>query len=113
MRASIRSTGRSTSTPQPSERTTPLFLLDGSNRPLGAGKIAVQAKRYAHPVSVSTIRDLYGTVISAGASKGVLITTATFSKQAEQFAQGKPIELLDGNALRNLIRTSTNVTGQA
>jgi restriction system protein len=44
--------------------------------PIRGGKILLQAKRYKNTVSVSIVRDLYGTVLNEGATKGILVTTA-------------------------------------
>ena len=37
--------------------------------PIRGGKIIIQAKRYTHTVSVSAVRDLYGTIHNEGANK--------------------------------------------
>jgi restriction system protein len=71
--------------------------------PIRGGKIVIQAKRYTNTVDVSSIRDLYGTVINEGAAKGILVTTADFGPEAHQFAKGKPLTLLNGNNLLHLL----------
>ena len=38
--------------------------------PIRGGKIVIQAKRYTNTVGVSAVRDLYGTVLNEGATKG-------------------------------------------
>ncbi|MGH2568059.1 MAG: restriction endonuclease, partial [Bacteroidota bacterium] len=58
--------------------------------PLRGGKIVIQAKRYTNTVSVSAVRDLYGTVMNEGATKGILVTTADYGPDAYEFAKGKP-----------------------
>jgi restriction system protein len=45
---------------------------------------------------VSSVRDLYGTVLNEGATKGILVTTSNFGPDARKFAQDKPLTLLDG-----------------
>jgi restriction system protein len=40
--------------------------------PIRGGKIVIQAKRYTNTVSVSSVRDLYGTIMNEGANKGIL-----------------------------------------
>ena len=70
---------------------------------LGLGKIIIQAKRYTNTVGVSAVRDLYGTLINEGASKGILITTSDYGSDAYKFAKGKPITLLNGNNLLHLL----------
>ena len=72
-------------------------------RPILGGKVVIQAKRYKHTVGVSAVRDLFGTVQNEGASKGILVTTSGYGKAAFDFAQGKPLELLDGANLLYLL----------
>lgn len=71
--------------------------------PISGGKIVIQAKRYTRTVGVSAVRDLYGTVMNEGASKGILVTTADFGPDAYQFANGKPLTLLSGGNLLHLL----------
>ncbi len=71
--------------------------------PILGGKIIIQAKRYTNVVGVSAVRDLYGTLINEGASKGILITTSDYGSDAHKFAKGKPITLLNGNNLLHLL----------
>jgi len=72
----------------------------------GFGKIVIQAKRYVNTVDVSAVRDLYGTVINEGATKGILVTTSKFGPDAVSFAHGKPLEFIDG---ANLVRLMGSV----
>lgn len=72
--------------------------------PLLSGLYVVQCKCWTQPVGVEVVRDLYGTVIARGANKGILVTSSTFSRQAIEFAQGKPIELIDGRMVVDLVR---------
>lgn len=71
--------------------------------PIKGGKIVIQAKRYTNPVSVSAVRDLFGTVVNEGANRGILVTTSSFGPDAYKFAQGKPLTLLDGSNLLALL----------
>jgi restriction system protein len=71
--------------------------------PIRGGKIVIQAKRYTNTVDVSAVRDLYGTVLSEGATKGIIVTTSGFGPDAHRFAKGKPLTLLDGNNLLYLL----------
>ena len=71
--------------------------------PIKGGKIIIQAKRYTDTVSVSAVRDLYGTVMSEGANRGILVTTASYGPDAYKFALGKPLTLLDGSQLLFLL----------
>jgi restriction system protein len=72
--------------------------------PIRGGKIVIQAKRYTDTVSVSAVRDLYGTILNEGANKGILVTTADYGPDAYEFAKGKPITLLSGSELLYLLQ---------
>lgn len=71
--------------------------------PIRGGKIVIQAKRYTNVVGVSAVRDLYGTVLNEGATKGILVSTADYGPDAYDFAKGKPLTLLSGNNLLHLL----------
>lgn len=71
--------------------------------PIRGGKIVIQAKRYTNTVGVAAVRDLYGTVINEGATKGILITTSDYGPDAFEFAKGKPLTLLSGGNLLHLL----------
>ncbi|MFI9565588.1 restriction endonuclease [Streptomyces rishiriensis] len=71
--------------------------------PIRGGKIVVQVKRYRNTVPPTAVRDLYGTVQDAGANKGVLVTTSGFGPGSHAFANGKPLELVSGADLVDLL----------
>ena len=76
---------------------------------LGLEKVYVQAKRYTSgSVGEPEIRNFSGSLDARGATKGVFITTSTFSSTARQTAQtisagSKFIRLVDGNELAQLM----------
>lgn len=78
-------------------------LIAFNHQPLLSGKYIIQCKRYAGSVGEPIIRDLYGVVMSERANKGILMTTGHFTKSAIAFAAGKPLELIDGPALKSLM----------
>ncbi|BCN29213.1 restriction endonuclease [Anaeromicropila herbilytica] len=71
--------------------------------PIRGGKIVIQAKRYTNTVGVSAVRDLYGTVMNEGATKGILVTTADYGSDAYEFIKNKPLTLLNGGNLLHLL----------
>ncbi|MGW0753152.1 restriction endonuclease [Streptomyces sp. NPDC002587] len=71
--------------------------------PIRGGRIVVQVKRYRNTVPPTAVRDLYGTVQDKGANKGVLVTTASFGPGSYTFANGKPLELVPGDKLVELL----------
>ncbi|WP_428505138.1 restriction endonuclease [Roseateles sp.] len=73
-------------------------------RPVLGGKVVIQAKRYRDTVGVSAVRDLYGTMLNEGASKGILVCTSGYGTDAYNFSKDKPLELIDGGGLLYLLR---------
>ncbi|WP_185893338.1 restriction endonuclease [Streptomyces sp. WAC08241] len=71
--------------------------------PISGGSIVVQVKRYRNTVPPSAVRDLFGTVQGAGANKGVLVTTSKFGPGSYTFANGKPLTLISGTELVDLL----------
>jgi restriction system protein len=71
--------------------------------PIRGGKIVIQAKRYTNTVGVAAVRDLYGTVLNEGATKGILVTTTDYGPDAYEFARNKPITLMNGSNLLYLL----------
>ena len=74
---------------------------------LGLEKVYVQAKRY-HEQSVDphAIRDFIGALDIKGATRGVFMTTSTFTKEARAVPTklaGKQIVLLDGEQMSKLM----------
>lgn len=72
---------------------------------LGLDVIYVQAKRWDSPVGAKTVREFLGALDQAGAKKGVLITTSTFTKDARAplGKTDKKIALIDGQMLAELM----------
>ncbi|WP_059005854.1 restriction endonuclease [Streptomyces specialis] len=71
--------------------------------PISGGRIIVQVKRYRNTVPPTAVRDLYGTVLGAGANKGILVTTSGFGPGSYAFAEGKPLTLISGPELVGLL----------
>lgn len=71
--------------------------------PIRGGKIVIQAKRYTNTVGVGAVRDLYGTVLNEGATKGILVTTSDYGPDSYAFAHGKPLVLLSGANLLHML----------
>jgi restriction system protein len=78
-------------------------------RPIFGGKVVIQAKRYKNTVGVSAVRDLFGTLQNEGASKGILVTTSGYGQASYDFANNKPIELIDGSNLLYLLAEYTGI----
>jgi restriction system protein len=74
---------------------------------LGLDRVYLQAKRYRPdaPVSEPEIRAFSGSLGAAKASKGVFVTTSSFTRPAKDFAQRHPFKmvLMDGAQLAALM----------
>jgi len=66
----------------------------------GSETILVQCKHWKMArVTERELRDFYGAMAATGAPRGIIVTTGEFAPNAQTFAEGKGIELMDGNAL--------------
>lgn len=76
---------------------------------LGLGRIYVQAKRYkeGNAVGPAAIREFVGALTNAGASKGVFVTSSTFTKASHDAlprgSSAARIALIDGQRLVKLM----------
>lgn len=74
---------------------------------LGLDRVYVQAKRYSPGTSVGRpdVQAFTGSLVGLGASKGVFVTTSTFSPQAAEFAARIPqrVILINGKRLTELM----------
>lgn len=78
-------------------------LIAYSKEPVFKGKYLIQCKHWQANIGEPVVRDLYGVVLSNNANKGIIITNSYFTKQAIDFAEGKNIELINGDTLKGLI----------
>lgn len=92
---------------------TKIFKADGDGgvdcvaydpKPVFGGKYVIQAKLYKMTVRPTAVRDLYGTMQHEGATKGILITTSGYGPSSYEFANGKPLQLIDGSGLLALCK---------
>lgn len=74
---------------------------------LGLDRVYVQAKRYAPLNSIGRpdVQAFVGSLVGLGATKGVFVTTSTFSPQARDFVKhlSQRIILIDGRHLADLM----------
>lgn len=71
---------------------------------LGLEKVYVQAKRWQSAVGRPEVQAFYGALRGQRASKGVFITTSTFTAQANDFARSvEQVILVDGHRLADLM----------
>lgn len=75
-------------------------------KPMIGGRYLIQCKRLAPDslVGAAIVREFYGALTAdRKAVKGILITTSGFTAQAREFAEGLPLELIDGDHLHILL----------
>ena len=64
----------------------------------------VQCKQYlARKVGVKVVREMFGLVAAEQAAGGIVITSGTFTRDAERFAAGKLLELVNGERLDQMV----------
>ena len=61
------------------------------------------------PAGAAAAHSLAGAVTAAGATKGILVATSGFEPDAHEAAAGRPVELLDGPALINLLAEHSGI----
>lgn len=72
----------------------------------GADRYLVQCKHWrALRVGVEPVRELYGVLHAQRAAGGFVVTSGRFTDEAKRFAEGREIELIDGDALARSIRS--------
>ncbi|PWB21248.1 restriction endonuclease [Comamonas sp. JNW] len=71
----------------------------------GGEKFLVQCKQWkAQRVGVATVRELYGVMAARGATGGFVVTSGRFSNDAQAFARGRNITLVDGPQLLAMVQ---------
>lgn len=103
-----RSRARTGSCARPSPRISALASVGRDRRSsssLSSNVIYVQAKRWQGSVGRPVIQAFVGALQGARASKGVMITTSTFTAEAQRYAEGVSprVILVDGRELAELM----------
>jgi restriction system protein len=70
----------------------------------GSETFLVQCKHWkAFKVPVNVVRELYGVMAAQGVAGGLVVTSGVFTAEAQAFARGCNIDLIDGQALKRMI----------
>ena len=77
-------------------------------RPLFGGPVVIYAAR-GRAVSAATAAGLAEEVAASGATKGILVAIDGYEVEAHEAVAGRPIELLDGPGLLNLLAEHSRV----
>lgn len=73
---------------------------------MGSDKYLVQCKQWKSiKVGVTVIREFFGVMAAEGAAGGFVVTSGTYTQEAQAFAQGRNIQLVDGTLLKHWIAT--------
>lgn len=71
----------------------------------GGEKFLVQCKQWkAQSVGVAIVRELYGVMAARGATGGFVVTSGRYSNDAQAFARGRNITLVDGPQLFAMVQ---------
>ncbi|MGA9343157.1 MAG: restriction endonuclease [Rhodanobacteraceae bacterium] len=71
----------------------------------GGAATLVQCKQWrAGQVGVKVVREMYGLMAHHGAAAAKIVAIGNYTAEAERFARGKPIELIDREALIAMVR---------
>ena len=67
----------------------------------------IECKRYSRPISSNKMRDFVGACVLGGKEvKGIYVTTSDFTNDAKSAAKRIGIQMVDGNKLMNMIKSS-------
>lgn len=73
----------------------------------------VQCKHWkTKRVGVAVIRELYGVMVSSGVAGGYVVTSGEFTEEAVSFSEGKPIKLVNGDALARMLGRELEVASE-
>ncbi len=74
-----------------------------------SNRYIVQCKQWHMvKVGVKVVREMFGTMHSVNAQGVIIITSGLFTQEAKNFANDKPIDLVEGNELAELIKNAQN-----
>jgi len=87
------------------------FDIDASrfDPKIGIIRTVVEAKRYSKAIEAEVVQSLYGVMLHEKAQEALAVTTSWFTPAAKRFAEGKPIRLIEGPELIELIKEHLGV----
>jgi len=85
--------------PQPDNCTDLSLRRDGHRK-------IVQCKHWKkQKVGLPVVREVYGEMVSQSANGAVIVTTGQFTRETQDWAKGKPLELINGARLWEMVET--------
>jgi Restriction endonuclease len=94
--------------PEPTARKSCMKKARPARRTPSTGR----QRRSEDDAGVSAVRDLFGTMQNEGATKGILVTTSGYGQASHDFANGKPLELIDGGNLLYLLEEHAGIVAK-
>lgn len=80
----------------------------------GSELFLVQCKQWkAQKVGVAVVRELYGLMAAKGAAGGFVVTSGRFTEEAQAFASGRHVQLVDGPRLLAMLAQAKASRSQA
>ncbi len=80
----------------------------------GSEKTVVQCKQWrVYKVGVKPVRELFGVMTAEQAAHAIFVTSGRYTEEAERFATGKPLELIDRESLLQLMAVAKTGTTSA
>jgi len=73
--------------------------------PLFSKHFEIPNDRNGHDGDV--VRELYGVMAAKGAAGGFIVTSGSFTQEAQEFAQGRNVKLLNGPQLHALLKRAS------
>lgn len=71
---------------------------------IGGESYLVQCKNWrTQRIGVATVREMFGVLVAESAREVFAVCSGTFTADAVRFAKGKPIHLVDGDALMEMV----------
>ena len=66
----------------------------------------VQCKQWkVFSVGAPIVREVFGLLTAENADEAIIVTSGAFTREARRFAEGKPIQLVDGPQLLTLVQS--------
>ena len=62
-------------------------------------------------MGVDLVRELHGAMTAEGAKEAILVSCGEYTGEAHRFAHGKPIRLINGEALLEMVGSASRSQG--
>jgi restriction system protein len=70
-------------------------------------RLLVQCKQWKkQKVDVHVVREMYGVMTAERATGAIIMTSGLFTQDAKSFAENKPVDLVEGHQLADLVKAA-------